>query len=174
MRRFNIWVLALLVIALGIFYFIVQPKRVYGVLEGDTTKMMQKSGSSVKIKYSSEHVDIDTPSRVHITLTTPKSNGILSVEVYPREDSLEGVEYKRYQFSITSSNQEFTIDLEPFSLKEGRFYINLIASIQGERPKVLSIPIEIGDVSKNRLKTSIFKTQKGEKLHIMKAQEEIK
>ena len=174
MKRFNIWVLALLVMALGVFYFMAQPKKVYGVLEGDTTKMMQKGGSSVRVQYSSEHVDVDTPSSVHITLSTPKRDGILSVEVYPREDSLEGVEHKTYQFPLTSSSQKFTIDLEPFSLKEGRFYINIIASLQNERPKVVSIPVEIGDISKNRAKTAMFKTQKGEKLHLMKAQEEIK
>ena len=72
------------------------------------------------------------------------------------------------------SREEFTIDLEPFSLKEGRFYINIIASIEKERPKILSLPIEVGDISKNRTKMIMFKTQKGEQLHIMKAQEEIK
>ncbi len=175
MKKFKtVWVVALLSTLLALFYFMAQPKRVYEVLKGDTSKMMQKGGSSIKIQYSSEHVDVDTPSKVHITLSTSKSEGVLSVKVYAREDNLEGIEQKRYQFPITLSNQEFTIDLEPFSLTEGRFYINLIASIQGERPKVLSIPVAVGDISKNREKTTLFKTQKGEQLHIMKAQEEIK
>ena len=170
----TVWMVALLGTLLALFYFMAQPKRIYEVLEGDTSKMIQKGGSSITILYSSEHVDLDTPSIVHITLSTPKNEGVLSVEVYPREKVLEGVEHRNYKFPLTISNQEFTIDLEPFSLKEGRFYVNLIASIQGERPKVLSIPVEVGDISKNRTKMIMFKTQKGEQLHIMKAEEEIK
>ena len=169
-----VWIVALLGTLLALFYFMVQPKRVYEVLKGDTSNMMQKSGSSVTIKYSSEHVDTDTPSRVHITLSTPKREGVLNVEVYPRENLLEGVEYRNYNFPLTSKNSEFTIDLEPFSLKEGRFYINVIASIEKERPKILAIPVEVGDISKNSQKSTLYKTKKGEPLYIMKAQEEVK
>jgi len=175
MKRFNIWIVVLLVIVLGALSFmVVQPKRVYEVLKGDTSKMMQKSGSSITINYSSEHVDVDTPSKVKIKLSTPKSEGVLNVEVYPRRNVLKGVVHRNYNFLLTLSNQEFTIDLEPFSLKEGRFYINIIASIQGERPKILSVPLEVGDASKNRIKNPMSKTKKGEQLYIMKAQEEIK
>ena len=174
MKKIRIWIVAFLFMGLGVSYSIEQPKRVYEVLKGDTSKMMQKGGSSINIQYSSEHVDTDTPSRVHITLTTPKSKGLLSVEVYSSEDSLKGIEHKTYQFPISSFNQEFTIDLEPFSLKEGRFYINIIASLEKERPKILAIPVEIGDISKNIQKSTLSKTEKGEQLHIMKAQEEIK
>ena len=169
-----VWIVALLGTLLALFYFMTQPKRVYNVLKGDTTKMMQKSGSSVDIQYSSEHVDVDTPSRVHITLSTPKSDGVLNVEVYPRQNILLGVEHRDYEFPLTTPNQKFTIDLEALSLQEGRFYITLIASIQGERPKVLSIPVEIGDSSKNSTKTTMYKIKNGEQLRIMKAQEEIK
>ena len=175
MKNFKIvWIVALLGTLVALVYFILQPKRVYEVLKGDTSKIMQKGGSSITVRYSSEHIDVDTPSRVHITLSTPKSEGVINVEVSPREKALEGVEHRVYQFPLSLSNHEFSIDLEPFSLKEGRFYISLIASIQGERPKVLSIPIEVGDVSRNSIKSIAYKTQKGEKLHIMKAQEEIK
>ena len=175
MKKIKIlWMIALLGTLLVLFSFIGQPKRVYEVLKGDTSKMVQKGDSSVTIQYSSEHVDVDTPSTVHITLSTPKDDGVLNVEVYPRQKVLEGVEHKVYQFPVTISNKEFTLDLEPFSLKEGRFYINIIASLKGERPKILSIPVEIGDTSKNQMKTPMYKTENGEQLHIMKAQEEIK
>ncbi len=175
MKKFNIGIVAILVILLGALSLMAeQPKRVYEVLRGDTSKMMQKGGSSITIQYSSEHVDIDTPSRVHVTLSTPKSEGVLNVEVYPRQNVLEGVEHKSYRFPLTSSNHKFTIELEPFSLKEGRFYINVIASIEKEKPKILAIPVEVGDTSKNSIKPTLSKTTKGEQLHIMKAQEEIK
>ena len=169
-----VWIVALLGAILALFYFMTQPKRVYEVLKGDTSKMMQKGGSSVTIHYSSEHVDVDTISKVHLTLSTPKSKGVLNVEVYPRKKVLEGVEHRNYKFPLKLSNNEFTIDLEPFSLKEGRFYINIIASIEKERPKILAIPVEVGDISKNSLKYTVYKTKKGEQLHIMKAEEEIK
>lgn len=174
MKNFKQWSVVLLALMLGVFYFMVQPKNVYEVLKGDTKKMIQKNGSSVNIRYSSEHVDVDTPSKVHITLSTPKSEGILRVTIDSRDKALEGIEEHLYQFPLTLPNQEFTIDLEPFSLKEGRFYINLIASLEKERPKILSIPVEIGDISKNSLKSIAYKTKRGEELHIMKAQEEIK
>ena len=170
----TVWMIALMGTLLVLLYFMAQPKRVYEVLKGDTSKMRQKGGSSIKIQYSSEHVDVDTPSKVHITLSTPKSDGVLSVEVYPRKKVLKGVEHKNYNFPLTIDNEEFTIDLEPFSLKEGRFYINIIASIQGERPKILSIPVEIGDSAKNQMKRPMYKTKEGESLYIMKAEEEIK
>jgi len=175
MKNFKIvWVVAFIAIVFGIFYFTAQPKIVYKVLKGDTSKMMQKGGSFITISYSSEHVDVDTPSKVSIKLSTPKNEGVLNVKVYPRKNVLKGVKDRNYNFPLTLSNQEFTIDLEPFSLKEGRFYINIIASLKGERPKILSIPVEVGDISKNRIKIPMSKTKKGEHLHIMKAQEEIK
>ena len=170
----TVWIVALLGTLLALFYFMAQPKKVYDVLKGDTTKMIQKGGSSIIIRYSSEHVDVDTPSKVHITLSTPKSSGVLNVEVYPRKKVLEGVEHRNYKFPLNTSNREFTIDLEPFSLKEGRFYINIIASVEKERPKILAIPVEVGDISKNIQKSTVYKTKKGEQLHIMKAEEEIK
>ena len=174
MKKNKIWIVALLAILMILVYFAKQPKKVYEVLTGDTSKMIQKGGSSIKIQYSSEHVDVDTPIKIHVTLSSPKSDGVLNVKVYPRKKVLKGIEHKNYKFSLTTENQEFTIDLEPFSLKEGHFYINVIASIQGERPKVLSIPVEVGDSSKNRVKIPMNKTEKGERLHIMKAEEEIK
>jgi len=174
MKKNQIWIVALLAIVTVLVYFMVQPKKVYEVLKGDTNKMMQKGGSSINIQYSSEHVNVDTPSRVTITFSSSKNRGVLNVEVYPRKKVLKGVEHQTYQFPITSSNQEFKLDLEPFSLKEGRFYINVIASIKGERPKILSIPVEVGDSSKNRLDLPMSKMGKGEHLYIMKAKEEIK
>ena len=174
MKKNQIWIVALLAIVTLLVYFMVQPKKVYEVLKGDTSKMMQKGGSSIVIKYSSEHVDVDTPSSVTITFSSSKDRGVLSVEVYPRQKILKGIKHQTYQFPITSSNQEFKLNLEPFSLKEGRFYINVIASIKGERPKILSIPVEVGDSSKNRVEVPMSKMGKGEQLYIMKAEEEIK
>ena len=174
MKKNKIWIVAFLAILMVLVYFVAKPKRVYEVLKGDTTKMMQKGGSSIKIRYSSEHVDVDTPSSVTITFNTSKNQGVLNVEVYPREKVLKGVEHQTHQFPLSSSTQEFKLDLSPFSLKEGRFYINIIASIKGEQPKILSVPVEVGDSSKNRVKIPMQKTTKGERLYIMKAQEEIK
>ena len=151
-----------------------EPKKVYEVLQGDTDGIVEKNQLAVKIEYSSEHVDVNVSSDIHIVLKTKIDSGLLKVDIYPLDEELQGLEKYKDEFYLSSSNQEFEIDLETFSSKEGTFYINVAVSIENQGIKVLAIPVYIGDSSKKSIQNILSKSENSEHLHIMKAEEEIK
>lgn len=151
--------------------------KVYQVLEGSTLQSIhQKRGLAVDIEYQSEHVGINQVSEVNITVMTQLTKGILNVELSSANDTLEGIKGSHYKFALLEIAQEnnFPINLEVKSEKEGIHYINLKVTLEGDETRLFSVPVNIGKVDTVLQKKPLAFRTNGDSMTVSKAVEEIK
>jgi len=61
-------------------------KKIYEVLEGDSSKIIGKPGLAVELKYKTQHVDVGVLSDVNMSIRTVLKTGMLKVKMKTLED----------------------------------------------------------------------------------------
>jgi len=149
-------------------------KVVYEVLEGDTSKIELKPGLAVDVKYKSEHVDVGMSADVNITISTKLNKGILKVNLRALKENTINVKQKDLEFTLTQGENSFPINLQLSSEDNGIHYINLTMSVEGQGSRVVTVPVNVGTVSKKLDNKKIERTSTGTSISVSSAQEEIK
>jgi hypothetical protein len=151
-----------------------ETKVVYKVLEGDSKEVHGKRGLAVDVKYKSEHVDIGVNANVNITITTGLNEGILKVNVRPLKENTTNLAEKDIEFTLTNGKNSFPVNLELSSEQSGIHYINLTMSVEGEGSRVITVPVNIGTITKSLNNKKVERTDTGIPISVSSAQEEIK
>lgn len=149
-------------------------KKIYEVLEGDSSKIIGKPGLAVELKYKTQHVDVGVLSDVNMSIRTVLKTGMLKVKMKTLEDDLSGLKKEEFEFEITEEKQVFPLNLQLSSATEGRHYLTVYLSVEGEGGRVFDIPVYIGDSTKKISTKAIDRTEKGDPIIISVAEEEIK
>ena len=149
-------------------------KVIYEVLEGDTSKIELKPGLAVDVKYKSEHVDVGVNANINITITTGLSKGVLKVNLRALKENTTNLSEKDLEFTLTTGGNTFPINFELSSEQSGIHYINLIMSVEGQGSRVVTVPVNVGTVSKKLDNKKIERTSTGTSISVSSAQEEIK
>lgn len=149
-------------------------KVVYEVLEGDSKEVHGKPGLAVDVKYKSEHVDVGVNANINITITTGLSKGTLKVNLRALKENTTNLSEKDLEFTLTSGENSFPINFELSSEQSGIHYINLTMSVEGQGSRVVTVPVNVGTVSKKLDNKKIERTSTGTSISVSSAQEEIK
>lgn len=149
-------------------------KVVYEVLEGDTKDIHGKPGLAVDVKYKSEHVDVGVSSDVNITISTGLSEGVLKVNLRALKENTIDLGEKDLEFTLTKEANSFPLNLQLSSELNGIHYINLTMSVEGQGSRVITVPVNVGTISKKLENKAIERTDEGIAVSVGVAQEEIK
>ena len=145
-----------------------EPVFVTGTSEGK----YKKPGAPVDIKYRSEHVEIDEISKVDITVISNTNLGTMNVKI-KLDKQLNQVSNldKRLFFELDSNTKEYPIHLEVSAEEDGLYYIKLLISIKGKGMRAFVVPVYVGNGLLKTDKASITKTEEGENINVLNAQE---
>lgn len=150
-------------------------KVVYEVLKGDSKVTQGKPGLAVDVKYKSEHVDVGVNANVNITITTALNEGILKVNLRTLKENSIDLTEEDLEFTLTKGTNSFPINLKVSSEENGIHYINLTMSVEGEGLRVISVPVNIGTISKKLENNKVVeRTNKGVAISVSVAEEVIK
>ena len=149
-------------------------KKIYQVLEGDSSKVIGKPGLAVELQYKTQHVDVGELSDVNISISTVLKTGTLKVTLKVLDNDLSGLEKEELAFEITEAKQILPLNLQLSSATEGRHYLTVYLSVEGQGGRVFDIPVNVGEVNEKISTKAIGRTEKGEPITVSSAQEEIK
>lgn len=151
-----------------------ETKTVYEVLEGDSQSTYMKPGLAVNLTYTSEHVDVGEVSDVNISITTQLSEGVLKVNLKSLEEGIMDVEEKNLEFKLSKGENVFPINLQLSSENEGKYYLTVFISLEGQGGRVFEVPVKIGTISKKISTKNVEITDQGVAVSSSPAEEEIK
>lgn len=149
-------------------------KVVYKVVKGDSKVTHGKPGLAVDVKYDSEHVDVGVSANVNMTITTALNEGTLKVNLRALKENTIDVGEENLEFKLTKGTNSFPIKLQVSSQKNGIHYINLTMSVEGQGLRVISVPVNVGTISKKLDNKAVERTSNGEAISVSAAQEVIK
>ncbi len=149
------------------------------ISSNSTIHQYSKPGASIDMSYSSQRVDINEVSDVNITLTTALRKGTLST-IITLDKNLTSINKfnNNLSYAILANQQEFLINLQVNSKKEGLYYIRLLTKIDngyGVKLRSFAVPIYIGKevgITKKRI-GSQMKALGAENISVSKAVETI-
>lgn len=149
--------------------------------QGSTLRQYSKPGAPIDMSYQAQKVDINESSDVNITLSTTIEKGTIEVLINLDENlkSLKAFD-KDLSFEIQPKEQNFIIDLQVQSAKQGLHYIRLLTKVKkayGTKLRSFAIPVYVGKVSSivpKSIGSSMKALGSGENISVSKAIETIK
>ncbi len=116
-------------------------------LEGTSIGHYQKPGAAVDINYSTDIVQASEASTVHITLSSPVTEGRLEISLSTEGRGLILPKAHSYGFDMNSQTRSHSMELSVYADEEDRYYITLVAKIVKKEhieSRVFSIPVQVG------------------------------
>ena len=150
------------------------------ISSGSTAQQYSKPGAPIDMKFTSQKVDVNEISDVNITLTTTVYKGTISTLISLDKDLNSLTELnKNLTFEVLPEQQNFSINLQVKSKKQGLYYIKLLTKVDkgyGIKLRSFAVPVYIGEsvgiISKN-LNPQMKALGLGENISISKAIETI-
>jgi len=151
------------------------------ISKGSTFHQYSKPGASIDMEYTSDKVDVNETSDINITLTTPLTQGEVSVTLTLDEglNTIKRID-KNLTYLIQPQTQNFLINFQVQSDKADLYYIRLLTKVTndfGTKLRSFAIPVYIGQkqtLLNKRISPSMKALNLGENISVSKAIETIK
>ncbi|CAA6807520.1 MAG: Unknown protein [uncultured Sulfurovum sp.] len=148
--------------------------------QGSTFHQYSKPGAPIDMRYTTQKVDLNETSDVNISLSTTVTKGSVSVLITLDENlkSLKSFD-NNLSFEIKPGVQDFLIDLQVKSEKQGLYYIRLLTKVHkeyGSKLRSFAVPVYIGQesaIKSKSISSSMKALGSGENISVSKAIETI-